>query len=76
MVSRGEWGLGDDRRMLRAIYAAILAGASQEYDLDWEALVAGREAAAARRRWRLMLRVVPEHRDLEFVDAVEALVER
>ena len=45
----GEWASGDDRQMLRAIYAA---GAAHDYELDWGALVPGRSAAqvSARRR--------------------------
>lgn len=30
----------------------------------------------ARRRWRLMLKVVPDHRDREFEELVEVLVDR
>ncbi|EFN59006.1 hypothetical protein CHLNCDRAFT_49822 [Chlorella variabilis] len=73
MVARGEWGSGDDRRLLRALY---LSGAAHDYELDWSSLVRGRTAAQARRRWRLMLKVVPDHRDREFEELVEVLVDR
>ena len=43
MVSRGEWGPGDDRRMLRSLLAS---GVSREWEVNWEALVEGRNAAA------------------------------
>lgn len=26
MVARGDWGEGDDRRLLRAVYAGVLGG--------------------------------------------------
>lgn len=73
MVARGEWGSGDDRRLLRSLY---LSDAAHDYDLDWGQLVRGRTAAQTRRRWRLMLKVVPDHRDLEFREAVLQLVQK
>lgn len=41
MVSRGEWGAGDDRRMLRSM---LSGGASREWEVDWDSLVQGRSA--------------------------------
>lgn len=38
----GDWGSGDDRRLLRALLAS---GAAQEWQPDWGALVPGRTAA-------------------------------
>ncbi len=52
----GDWGSGDDRRMLKALLAS---GARQEFQVDWAELVQGRSAAACRRRWRLMLKCIP-----------------
>ena len=57
MAARGEWGAGDDRRLLRALIAA--GPAAIEADIDWDAAVRGRTGAAARRRWRLMLKAAP-----------------
>ncbi|KAL4437042.1 hypothetical protein ABPG75_004181 [Micractinium tetrahymenae] len=73
MVARGEWGSGDDRRLLRALF---LSGAAHDYELDWNQLVRGRTAQQAKRRWRLMVKSVPDNRDLEFGELVEALVDR
>ncbi len=41
MVSRGEWGPGDDKRMLRAM---LVQGAAREWEVNWEQLVEGRTA--------------------------------
>lgn len=37
----GDWGAGDDRRMLKAL---LRSGAVNEWDVDWSALVPGRHA--------------------------------
>eukprot|EP00887_Chlorella_sp_A99_P005250 scaffold1.g5250.t1 len=76
MVARGEWGSGDDRRLLRSVYAGVIAGATHDFELDWSQLVKGRGPQQARRRWRLMVKVVPDHRDMEFAGLVDALVDR
>ncbi|PRW58651.1 myb family transcription factor family [Chlorella sorokiniana] len=73
MVDRGEWGPGDDRRLLRSMYRS---GVSHDYELDWASLVQDRTAAQCRRRWRLMLKVLPDHRDMDFDQQVEELVDR
>ena len=72
MVARGDWGAGDDRRMLRALWRA---GPAAEYEVKWGSLVEGRTAAQARRRWRLMTKAVAEHREKEFPEIVDYLVE-
>jgi hypothetical protein len=41
----GEWGSGDDKRLLRALLAS---GAAQEWQPDWGGLVPGRTAAQVR----------------------------
>jgi hypothetical protein len=71
MVERGDWGAGDDRRMLRALWTAA-PGA--EFEVQWGALVGGRTEAQARRRWRLMAKTVGDHREKEFPELLDALV--
>ena len=39
MVERGEWGPGDDRRMLRALWRG---GWDEEFEVQWGGLVEGR----------------------------------
>lgn len=41
MILPGDWGAGDDRRMLKALFRS---GAVNEWDVDWSALVPGRHA--------------------------------
>ena len=72
-VQRGDGGAGDDRRLLRALWAA---GAAREFQLDWGALVRGRTAAQARRRWRLMVKMVPDARDRELPALLEYIVDK
>ncbi|KAK9817342.1 hypothetical protein WJX74_005162 [Apatococcus lobatus] len=67
MVSRGEWGSGDDRRLIRAL---LESGAKQEFQVDWGNLVKGRSASTCRRRWRLMVKQVPEYFESAFHDSV------
>jgi hypothetical protein len=76
MVSRGQWGSGDDRRLLRSLYALCAGEGARAWEVDWSSLVRGRTAAQARRRWRLMARGVPGARDSELADVVAALVAR
>ena len=42
--------------------------------MDWGTVVPERSAVAARRRWRLMLKSVPEYQEKEFAEIVEDLV--
>jgi hypothetical protein len=71
MQERGEWGPGDDRRMLRAIYES---GAAAEHEVAWGEVAPGRAGVVARRRWRLVCKAVPKARDLEFSELLEYLV--
>ena len=67
----GEWGSGDDRRLLRAL---LNTGAAEDFQVDWGQLVATRTAQQARRRWRLMLKCVKDANDQEFGDNLKTLV--
>ncbi len=58
--------------MLRAIAAA---GCDAEHELDWGGLVKRRTAQQARRRWRLMLKCVPDRYERSFAEVVEYLVD-
>lgn len=68
----GDWGAGDDRRMLKALFRS---GAVNEWDVDWSALVPGRTSAVTKRRWRLMLKCVPDGADRDFADCIDYLVD-
>lgn len=72
MVSRGEWGRGDDRRMLKALWSLR---PSAEYMVKWDDLVEGRTASQTRRRWRLMIKAVSGYREKEFDEILSSLVE-
>jgi hypothetical protein len=67
----GDWGSGDDRRMLKAL---LQSGAAAEWEVDWGGLVPQRSAQHARRRWRLMLKCVPEHAEKDFDQILDFLV--
>lgn len=69
-LATGDWGSGDDRRLLRAL---LRTGAVHEFQVDWGNLIA-RNAAQTRRRWRLMLKCVKNATDQEFHENLLALV--
>jgi hypothetical protein len=73
MIVRGDWGIGDDRRMLKALWRA---GNIAEYEVEWGRLVPQRTSQQAKRRWRLMVKGVPEYKEKEFGEAVEYLVNK
>ncbi len=72
MCCSGEWGSGDDRRLLRAL---AKTGATHDFQVDWSQLVASRSAMQARRRWRLMLKCVKDATDREFHENLHTLLE-
>lgn len=72
MVSRGEWGAGDDKRLLKYLY---LSGALKEYEVDWSNAVQGRSASQSKRRWNLMRKSLPNKKS-EFRQQVEFLVDK
>lgn len=69
----GDWGIGDDRRLLKALFRS---SCSTEWQVDWSAVVPQRTAVAAKRRWRLMLKSVPDAQEKEFPAIVDELVSR
>lgn len=71
MIVTGEWGIGDDRRMLRALYRLQPRA---EFEVPWEDLVPKRTAQQTRRRWRLMIKSVKDYRNKSMADVVEELV--
>ena len=89
MQERGDWGRGDDKRMLRALLAVVAsshpsssalpsaAAAVNASTVDWSRVAPpGRTAAAARRRWQLMLKTVRNSHELEFAEAVREIARR
>ncbi|MEW5314065.1 MAG: hypothetical protein WDW38_005589 [Sanguina aurantia] len=70
-MDRGDWGAGDDKRLLKALWAS---GALSELTLDWGSLVNGRGADQCRQRWRLMMADVPAARDCGFEGCLRWLV--
>ena len=68
----GDWGSGDDRRLIKGI---LQCGATQEYSVPWSSLVPGRTAQQAKRRWRLMVKRVPDSADIEFAEQLDYLVD-
>jgi hypothetical protein len=74
LQSRGDWGEGDDKRLLKALYQS---GATKEYEVeDWGALVPGRSEGQCKRRWKSMVKVVPGWRDAEMGSCVGYLVQK
>lgn len=72
MHGSGEWGSGDDRRLLRAL---ARTGARHDFQVEWGQLVASRTAMQARRRWRLMLKCVRDAADREFHENLHTLLQ-
>jgi hypothetical protein len=48
MIEAGQWGRGDDRRLITALAAAADKGASEAFQVDWGSLVPGRTAEQVR----------------------------
>lgn len=66
----GDWGSGDDRRLLKAL---LRSEATHEFQVDWGNLIA-RNATQTRRRWRLMLKCLQNATDNEFHENLRTLV--
>ncbi|KAK9807939.1 hypothetical protein WJX73_004975 [Symbiochloris irregularis] len=64
MVATGQWGSGDDRRLLQAL---IRAGPpTHDYQVDWGQMVRGRSAVICRRRWTMMKKCLPQNWNMNF----------
>lgn len=72
MVVAGEWGLGDDRKLLKGL---LMADARQMFLAPWDDVVKGRTAQQARRRWNLMVKRVPDAYEKSFSEQLDYLVD-
>ena len=68
----GEWGMGDDRRLLKGL---LLADARQQFLVPWEDVVKGRTAQQSKRRWNLMVKRVPDKHEKDFTQQLDYLVD-
>ncbi|GAX76397.1 hypothetical protein CEUSTIGMA_g3842.t1 [Chlamydomonas eustigma] len=73
MVSRGDWGRGDDKRMLTALWSNSY---NEVWEVLWGSLVDGRSEQQAKRRWLLMCKSIPDARNLSFQEILEMLVDK
>lgn len=69
----GEWGSGDDRRLLKAL---LQSGVTMAYEVKWGELVPRRTGVQVRRRWLLMLREIPDRQEWEFAEQLEYLTRK
>ncbi len=72
LLSAGEWGVGDDRRLLKGM---LLADARQQFLVPWDDVVKGRTAQQSKRRWNLMVKRVPDKHEKDFVQQLDYLVD-
>ncbi len=71
MVTKGQWGHGDDRVLLEALYSSYLG--QQEWHVNWDDLVPHRPAQQAKRRWKMMVKYIPDYQDRTFSQQVDFL---
>ena len=71
MREAGEWGAGEDKKMLRALVAS---GAESEAGVRWGNVVEGRSADVTMRRWVMMKKFVPGSRFLGFRQCLDRIV--
>lgn len=72
MMDRGDWGGGEDKTLLSALWKC---GKEMDCDVPWESLVSGRTASQCKRRWAIMKKRVKGSKDYEFGQLVRKLVE-
>lgn len=60
--------------LVRGVYDAVQEGASYEYQVKWERLVAGREGAVALRKWHELTEQVRGRQDLELPELAAQMV--
>ncbi|GFH22205.1 uncharacterized protein HaLaN_19631 [Haematococcus lacustris] len=63
---RGDWGQGEDKALVQALWEG---GWEQDWEVPWDKLVAGRDGAAAKRRWHLLCNAVRDSRNKDFSEA-------
>eukprot|EP00798_Chlamydomonas_sp_ICE-L_P027725 gene27725-7371_t len=73
MFSSGEWALGDDITLVSALQSA---SCEWPWEVEWDHLVPNRTAEQAKRRWRSMLKALPDHLEKSFDACVEELAEK
>eukprot|EP00798_Chlamydomonas_sp_ICE-L_P025728 gene25728-11386_t len=73
LFSSGEWDLGDDITLVRALQAG---GCEWPWEVEWDRLVPNRTAELAKRRWRSMLKALPDGLEKSFDVCVEELAEK
>eukprot|EP00798_Chlamydomonas_sp_ICE-L_P030909 gene30909-35961_t len=73
VFSSGEWALEDDITLVRALKSA---GYESWWEADWGRLVPNRAAEHAKRRWKSMLKTLPDYLEKSFDVCVEELAEK
>eukprot|EP00798_Chlamydomonas_sp_ICE-L_P025672 gene25672-11339_t len=73
LFSSGEWALGDDITLVRALHSG---GYEWPWEVEWDRLVPNRTPEQAKRRWRSMLKSVPDYLEKSFDVCVEKLAEK
>eukprot|EP00798_Chlamydomonas_sp_ICE-L_P025778 gene25778-11446_t len=73
LYTSGEWALGDDITMVRALQSS---SCEWPWEVEWDDLVPNRIAELAKRRWRSMLKALPDYLEKSFDVCVEELAEK
>eukprot|EP00798_Chlamydomonas_sp_ICE-L_P027635 gene27635-7273_t len=73
IFSSGEWALGDDITLVRALKSA---GCEWPWEVEWDHLVPNKTAELAKRRWRSMLKALLDYLEKSFDVCVEELAEK
>eukprot|EP00798_Chlamydomonas_sp_ICE-L_P022010 gene22011-29069_t len=73
VFSSGEWDLGDDITLVRALQSA---GYEWLWEVEWDRLVPNRATEQSKRRWRSMLKSLPNYLEKSFNVCVEELAEK
>ena len=74
MVTKGDWGQGNDRTLMANLYT--MGRGKQEWQINWGELVPGRTAAQVKRRWQLMQKSIPDYQDKTLEQKTKFLLER
>eukprot|EP00798_Chlamydomonas_sp_ICE-L_P025673 gene25673-11340_t len=73
IFSSGEWALGDDITLIRALQSG---GCEWPWEVEWDCLVPNRTAEQVKRRWRSMLKSLPDSLEKSFDVCVDELAEK